>query len=1460
MGMSLDTRWKQITESQFAWEREALEFIRDRLPDHEPWRAWANFEFIADDGSVNEVDLLVLGPRGLFLVEIKSRLGVLSGDAACWSWTDSGRTRTDDNPLPLANRKAKKLASLLRRQKAADKKGIPFIEPLVFCSNVTEVRLTGTARAKLCLKDRDAREDKPARPGIIAAITERTAEGLDADRWPAIDASVGRALSRAMEEAGIRPSRRSQEIHGYKIDQLLCEGPAFQDRLGIHRTFETDKRRIRLFLSARGANQEARQIAARAAEREYQILRGLSHAGILKPTDYDDGEHGPAVLFEYDPSAVRLDHFMQERQATLNADDRLNLVRQILEAVRYAHQRRVTHRALCPQSILVLNPESASRRIQIFNWQVGARDGTGSSTAAESGRTAMHTIAATSHVEQLLEDAASVYRAPEGLYGETDGNGEHLDIFSLGALTYFLFSGRPPAASPTDLAQTVRDQRGLQISSVMDGANEHLADLVAFATQPLPSDRYATVEDMLDELTELEDDLTTPDGEPLSDPTEAKAGDRISHGFTVKKRLGSGSTADALVVTRDSQPGEFVLKIARTLEHNQRLRAEAQVLQRLRHQHIVACHEVLEFPCSDGQRVGIVLQHAGDVTLGKKIHDEGRFQVELLERFGGDLLTTVQYLEDNGVFHRDIKPDNIGVWELRKGGKRHLVLFDFSLASSPAEVIGAGTRPYLDPFLQDKTRRRYDSHAERFAVAMTLYEMATGTLPKWGAANTDPFVTQDEARIDADAMESSVREQLARFFRRALARRVQDRFDNTETMLKAWREVFAGSGRPIIGLDGDEELAEGELPALRGLEHATGDSPLAELGLSTRAVNALDRFDIHTVRQFLGIRLHGWFKLPGVGFKTKTELQRAHEQLLARFPDLATKGTGQLPSYHDDNGAASDGATDLGEVPGVKSIDYLARRVLGRRSAKATTEDRVIPLLLALDTDAATGRWPSQSEVASAVDCTRARVSQIVAKRRETWSKDSLLSEIRTEIFDLLNAKGGVMTAAELAAALLAARGSASLEPLREIEALAVLRAAIEAESDRKADEPRFVVQRAHSGSEPNQIVVARSVELIDYAMRLAKKADALAQSEPLPSPARIVEEFGAVAPPPATADIPIPDEVRRIHVGAAASSSAAVNEKLEIYPRGLPALRALKLALGAVWGQGSLLRVQQIKERVRSRYPQAEPLPDMPALEALVKEIAGEARVSIHWDGTADNGRGAFVVRREPALTISSGTVLNRQQTLVEQETTTPTAAPLPDAVVDARLFEDRLQTALREGAYLVLTTDPRHLTLAEAELQRRFPSLRAVSVEALLLGHMKRIAAEWDADWQVVLNADNAEPTSRDWQNLTALVAEAVPHVEREIREQAADQTVLLTYLGMLGRYGQTTILSSLQSDVGAASDAVQGVWLLIPTDQQNLPTIDTPWGGVPVPVLNGQHRRIPNSWLENRHRARQTGAPAE
>jgi hypothetical protein len=177
------------TEGASPWphEREALAFVRTRLPNHEPYRAWTSVEFIGEDGSVNEVDLLVVTGQGFFLVEIKSWPGVLRGVGQVWrNRRQDGREFVMDHPLVLANRKAKRLRSLLARQAALKKEEVPWVTPLVFLSSPQlECHLDPIAANAVCIRDPDppqpdiAAESAPPRvPGIVAVLKDPAVAGL----------------------------------------------------------------------------------------------------------------------------------------------------------------------------------------------------------------------------------------------------------------------------------------------------------------------------------------------------------------------------------------------------------------------------------------------------------------------------------------------------------------------------------------------------------------------------------------------------------------------------------------------------------------------------------------------------------------------------------------------------------------------------------------------------------------------------------------------------------------------------------------------------------------------------------------------------------------------------------------------------------------------------------------------------------------------------------------------------------------------------------------------------------------------------------------------------------------------------------------------------------------------------------------------------------------------------------
>jgi serine/threonine protein kinase len=124
---------------------------------------------------------------------------------------------------------------------------------------------------------------------------------------------------------------------------------------------------VRIYPQALQSTALSRSTRRQAAEREFRLLEGINHAGILKALDLHEHERGPALIFEHAPEAQRLDWFLRDRGATLDIATRLGLVRQIAEALQYAHEHRLYHRALSPQTLLVTAPASPRPVVKIFD-------------------------------------------------------------------------------------------------------------------------------------------------------------------------------------------------------------------------------------------------------------------------------------------------------------------------------------------------------------------------------------------------------------------------------------------------------------------------------------------------------------------------------------------------------------------------------------------------------------------------------------------------------------------------------------------------------------------------------------------------------------------------------------------------------------------------------------------------------------------------------------------------------------------------------------------------------------------------------------------------------------------------------------------------------------------------------------------------------------------------------------
>jgi len=390
-----------------------------------------------------------------------------------------------------------------------------------------------------------------------------------------------------------------------------------------------------------------------------------------------------------------------------------------------------------------------------------------------------------------------------------------------------------------------------------------------------------------------------------------------------------------------------------------------------------------------------------------------------------------------------------------------------------------------------------------------------------------------------------------------------------------------------------------------------------------------------------------------------------------------------------------------------------------------------------------------------------------------------------------------------------------------------VVRAAVETELARH--EPKFIESRNHG-----RIVLALSSELADYAFELGKEADDLAALDPLANPQRILERLRSVTLPMSYV---LPDGViasgdnRLLQLAVAASTSAAVSARGEIYPRGMEAKRVLQLAQGALFVSTDIA-IDELQRRVQARYPEAAPLPTRPELDQLLGDVGSR----LVWVETAGAGNSAYRSSTGgPGESSASATLVARTS---HRRSMHEVTGPAEQA---ARDFDTRLDLARQEGSFLVLMVPLKGAAAAETRLKERFGLLHR-NFDQLLITALKEAADSAGASWETVLRADGSPRGGRDWTRLQQLVAKSLPHALEGLH--APDRTVLLTHPGLLGRYDQMQLLTSFAASIGRSDSATHGLWILLPCDDQNArPTLLRQ----PIPVTGpAQWTRVPDLWI--------------
>ena len=211
------------------------------------------------------------------------------------------------------------------------------------------------------------------------------------------------------------------------------------------------------------------------------------------------------------------------------------------------------------------------------------------------------------------------------------------------------------------------------------------------------------------------------------------SGQELQNGkYTIEKELGEGGFG-ITYRARDNQ-GNFV--VIKTLNNAIQKRAdfakfqqdflnEAIKLAKCNHPHIVQIYEVIH----ENDLWCMVMEYIDGEDLGSFVENQGILSETEALRYIQQIGSALTLVHNNGLLHRDIKPQNI----MLRAGKSEAVLIDFGIARKFIPNITDEHTQMLDPYFAPI--EQYDARAKRgaftdvYALAATLYSVLTGELP-----------------------------------------------------------------------------------------------------------------------------------------------------------------------------------------------------------------------------------------------------------------------------------------------------------------------------------------------------------------------------------------------------------------------------------------------------------------------------------------------------------------------------------------------------------------------------------------------------------------------------------------------------------------------------------------------------------------------------------------------------------
>lgn len=307
--------------------------------------------------------------------------------------------------------------------------------------------------------------------------------------------------------------------------------------------------------------------------------------------------------------------------------------------------------------------------------------------------------------------------------------------------------------------------------------------------------------------------------------------------FRIERNLGQGAQG-RVYLALDTRLGR---KVAIKLLHAGKQTTdmdEAQLVSKLQHPNIVALHDVFV----ESGRTGLVFEYVEGETLSACISRDGAMNPVQAVMLMQGILNGLGCAHDQGVIHRDLKPQNIMI---DKAGRPRIM--DFGVATQQSGQVGMqGTAGYMAPEMIKNMP--VGIQADVFAAGMVLYQMLAGKLPvDEGSVFAILNRIANEPIKPPSSIRSSIDPSLDHLVMVALLKEPKERYDDASSMHAAL------SGWLVAGKEANEASGVNRHSTLdfllRRISH-TADFPVLSQTIS--AINKINSSDSERLQTLSG--------------------------------------------------------------------------------------------------------------------------------------------------------------------------------------------------------------------------------------------------------------------------------------------------------------------------------------------------------------------------------------------------------------------------------------------------------------------------------------------------------------------------------------------------------------------------------------------------------------------------------